>query len=723
MNPDLPLPTFLIVALTLAAVLLVTMPASSSGEDLGWLSTAADMDQPEPPTLPPVDIGDEERRILGQEEASPAVPGDQAFGDPHGSSMDVLLHAQGAGRALATEEDECDPHPPIEITEEEGLSGFTLGDHPVTGEPIHRPGNGVVAGDGSKQDPYIIEGWCLGDPVDPLSPVPRASRAATGTGVLIEGTESFVLVRANQIDPSSGFDEVGIHLREASNVHVEANGIVGPETGVLAEDSQDVRLEENTIAGTQADVQLASTENAQIQANAFTSGVLLLGSSLEHFVHTVEDNTVQGEPLVYLQGTPGMEVTGPAGQVIVVNAPQTLVQDHDFEGVASGIQVAYSQGTHVVENTVRNAAAGTGTGDGADGIHVHASPGARVANNTVLNSLGVGIFVHASNETVLENNTANDGFRGIYVLEAHRAIVANNTADGHDQDGIFVTGSDDVLVEGNTAAANAFSGVRVGSSLGSSDRARITANTAQDNGWYGIRVGVSQDVRLEANVATGQTDGFKIEGTRGSVVANNTGEDNSRYGIHLTRSIFPSQSTEDAIVEHNLVSSNRYGIAVWSASDVIVRNNEAWNNEHADRDDLRGYGIWLDRTESTSVEHNTLTGNDGYGLYLTARVGTPAVGNSFENNVATENEQGGVRIRAEGSGAQARDTMIRGNNLFANVDGVGLSAEGDAETVDARWNWWGCPQGPDEAACEDVEGSATYDPWRSEPNEEAGSDA
>jgi hypothetical protein len=52
---------------------------------------------------------------------------------------------------------DCPSHPPIETIEDEGPNGFALAN--VEGAAaVPRPGSGVLAGTGTADDPYLIQG-------------------------------------------------------------------------------------------------------------------------------------------------------------------------------------------------------------------------------------------------------------------------------------------------------------------------------------------------------------------------------------------------------------------------------------------------------------------------------------------------------------------------------------------------------------------------------------
>lgn len=61
-------------------------------------------------------------------------------------------------------------------------------------------------------------------------------------------------------------------------------------------------------------------------------------------------------------------------------------------------------------------------------------------------------------------------------------------------------------------------------------------------------------------------------------------------------------------------------------------------------------------------------------------------------------------------------TTVNGNNIVGNAIGVWYDDYfGQGGQVDATGNYWGCPNGPDDPACDPVEGNVLYDPFATEP--------
>lgn len=151
-----------------------------------------------------------------------------------------------------------------------------------------------------------------------------------------------------------------------------------------------------------------------------------------------------------------------------------------------------------------------------------------------------------------------------------------------------------------------------------------------------------------------------------------------------------------AEIAHNDLTGDSTGI--YATSDVLVHNTTIQNSDE-------GIDVSSD-VAGARVENVTVTGAER------------ALNVRADNSTWTHNELSaytGVGMRVEVANVTVRQTN------FDDTGGTGLDALNATDTVDARHNWWGCADGPDDPACDDVGGDAIYDPWLTALNPAAGS--
>lgn len=315
---------------------------------------------------------------------------------------------------------ECIPHPQIRITEEEGLDGFILGYEPATGQPIYRPGSGVVDGIGTAEDPYVIEGWCI-PPGIPLidEDLPRLSLQSAG--IHIADTAAHVLIRDTVVtgQPAELLlpeQEVGILVDGAGNVEIRDSTITdhGNE-GIYLEGVGEVMLTGNTV-----------TQNTLNAVEVDQAG----------------DVTVEGNEIVD-NGMNAVEIDD-AGDVIVTNNKLT-------DNVDRGVRLDDASSVTVLENTIlRN----------NEGLDLDNAAPVNVQNNTIRDSKFDGLRIDTSQAALANNTITDNGGEGVS-LDVSHVTLTDNTITNNTDDGIDLLFADQATLTDNEIVKNGDAGVRI----------------------------------------------------------------------------------------------------------------------------------------------------------------------------------------------------------------------------------------------------------------------
>lgn len=328
-----------------------------------------------------------------------AVPSTAAV-SPNGS--DPSYHPDPATKVPGG----CDgrtPHPAIRVTEEEGAQGFTVTD-PVTGETRHRPGSGVVAGDGSAGNPYVIEGWCIASSASsPFFKDPAP-------GILIEGTDSHVILRGNTVlgtakllgtDP---LQEIGIGIQDASNITLTGNTVRGHGSiGIDVVSSEGLHIDDNDLSHNGLDgVSLIDSDGAVVTNNTAT--------------HNDRDG-------VYLEMT-----------------DEAWIAHNNLSDRGDGVAFVNSDGVVVLNNTARR--------------------NDRLLYRDTPSGFGIGA-VDSDAAVVRENTVAKSSWRGfIYVGGSNLTVANNSIRETGTEEGLFLKNVENSSFTSNVVKANPL-GIRV----------------------------------------------------------------------------------------------------------------------------------------------------------------------------------------------------------------------------------------------------------------------
>ena len=261
-------------------------------------------------------------------------------------------------------------------------------------------------------------------------------------------------------------------------------------------------------------IYLKDSSNNTLMGNTFVNDGLLLEDS---YHNNVENNTVNGKPLVYLEDAADYTITN-AGQVILVNCKNITAEDLNLSNTTVGIEL---WGT---DNSV-------------------------ITSNTASNNDRYGIYLKDSSNNTLMGNTANSNNDwygiGIYIEGSSNNTLTSNTASNNDKYGIVLWSSNNNDLAGNIANSNSLCGIEL---QGSSNNT-LTSNTASNNDDWGIQSFFSRDNILTGNVASDNWCGGILHvSSNANTLTNNIASDNW-CGIYL------GDSSNNTLYHNNLANN------------------------------------------------------------------------------------------------------------------------------------------------------------------------
>jgi parallel beta-helix repeat protein len=170
-------------------------------------------------------------------------------------------------------------------------------------------------------------------------------------------------------------------------------------------------------------IELDHSSNCNITRNTFANSGLFVASS---FGNAVKDNTVNGKPLVYLEGVSSDSVTD-AGQVILVNCNNILVKDLILSGTVAGLLLQGTNNTAVTNNTITEDWSGIWLGE-------------------------------SSNNTVVANNIENNRMGLLIYQSSRNSVYHNNFVENHEQVHVTLSGHADSWDNGYPSGGNYWGG-------------------------------------------------------------------------------------------------------------------------------------------------------------------------------------------------------------------------------------------------------------------------
>ncbi|MFO7618254.1 MAG: NosD domain-containing protein [Thermoplasmata archaeon] len=238
----------------------------------------------------------------------------------------------------------------------------------------------------------------------------------------------------------------GIHVESSYGHNVfDNNGIMDNDQGIMVVSSHGCIILNNHIANNYTGIWLMSSSTTNLTNNEmFDSGIFIQGSTLEYWnTHTIDtSNTVNGNPVYYWKDQAGGIVPPGAGQVILANCIDILVENQNLSNGTAGILLGFSNHNTIFNNTVSS--------NSFHGIRLWSSLNNSIINNTLSDSYyGIGLNTDCSNNLVM-NNSITNAAQGIWSMYSANNHILRNSIDSSNEYGIYLYESNYHVIEENT---------------------------------------------------------------------------------------------------------------------------------------------------------------------------------------------------------------------------------------------------------------------------------
>jgi parallel beta-helix repeat protein len=196
-----------------------------------------------------------------------------------------------------------------------------------------------------------------------------------------------------------------------------------------------------------------------------------------HIIDTT--NTVNGKPVHYWKNQTGGTVPPGAGQVILANSTNVVLENQNLS-------------------------------DGSVGIELGFSSNITIANNTGSSNYYASIFLYSSNNSAITNNfVSNNDWWGIHLQFSNSNTIANNTVSSNNRCGIILMrNSDDNIILSNNILSNNRYGIGL---YYSSINNTIAKNNILFNYWSGIHLYDSFDNIILSNTISDNDYGIYLQ--------------------------------------------------------------------------------------------------------------------------------------------------------------------------------------------------------------------
>ena len=339
----------------------------------------------------------------------------------------------------------------------------------------------------------------------------------------------------------------------------------------------------------------SSSNNILLNNSMIDNGIYIDGTQVEHWnTHLIDNsNTVNKKHVHYIKNQTNGIAESDAGQVILVNCSNFIVENQNCSNTSIGILLAYSSNISVNDNTCNN---------NSVGIKLVYSNNTTIRNNTCT-SCGCGLRFSDSKNNTLTNNTCTYSWMGIDISQSDYNKIINNNCSNTNYEGIHLWGSSFNIIFNNTFSYNDEKGINI---FYGSDNNNIANNTCSYNE-YGIYVASDYNTLMNNTCSFNAFSGIELGHSKQyNTITNNTCLFNN-YGIYLYESIHN-------VLKYNKCSYNNVD-GIFISSDLppkstynIVENNICnYNFDNA---------IHIKNSNNNIISDNTCSYNIAYGIYL-----------------------------------------------------------------------------------------------------------
>jgi parallel beta-helix repeat protein len=237
----------------------------------------------------------------------------------------------------------------------------------------------------------------------------------------------------------------GVYLWGASGNTVANNIISNGSNGIYVYYGNHV-IANNTISNTTRGIYLESSGYNTITNNVMVdTGIHIMGWSEDWNTNMVDpSNTVNGKPVYYWKNVTGGTIPSGAGQVILANSTDVVVENQTLTKTSTGILTHVSSNIMIIGNNVSSNKLG--------GMDLGRFSYGSISNNTVISNarFGIDCFSHCRNNTIANNLVSNNS-DGIFIgyTDCRNNVITNNTILNNKDTGMFIPSGNNKIYHNN----------------------------------------------------------------------------------------------------------------------------------------------------------------------------------------------------------------------------------------------------------------------------------
>ena len=496
-------------------------------------------------------------------------------------------------------------------------------------------GNGVTAGTGVIGNPYIIDGWSINN----TGPDDAISISYTDAHLIIKDCKitnlsyynwivyGLLLWESNNVTiQNCTFSDIdsdwGFRTAYSNNITVINNSFIN-SAEIRFDSCSDVDVYNNLINNTEPHkfVQ-AYCDRVNYWNNSFiNSGIEIKAWTPNSFDNTeiTLNNTVNSKPLRYYKNNATVVIDDStiAGQVIIFQSPDVLIDDFNVSNTAVGIEIAFSgsivcrdsvfsnnvdgfffydNGELLIENIASHNNTGRGgtltyydwepqriynsafIDNGDEGLSAQAR-GAQIENNSFINNgVGLGIWNPSSDAYVNNCKMINNSELGVDIWVHPVTLINCEISENYNGIGIANVGTTNLynLILDNNTNHGISGGLEWATGLLNVDNCTVS------NSAVGVQFSNTYDSNITSCTLTNNQIGIRLDDRTNNTMVHNNSIINCLMGINSV-DVKNNEISKNTITD---ISGLSYTESVDSSTANVYQNDANWDNYSSFEDQL-----------------------------------------------------------------------------------------------------------------------------------------
>lgn len=441
--------------------------------------------------------------------------------------------------------------------------------------------NGVVSGDGTENNPYILSDWIIS--------------ATSEVGIYIKDTTSYFIILNCDIS-GGGANYDGIYLENVENGRIEQTDSRLNRIGLRIINSENITLIDSRIFSNQVD------------------GIRSSGTN----------NMVLNSVLIYSNGLIGFNVINNNYNVSIWNSEL----NSNGQGAVS---ISYTNLLNFENNSVNS--------NGEYGFVFSNCNSITIKNNSLSIGSGDGFTFYNGINLKLDNCSLLSFNNGIKINQFSNIEILNTTSKSSSQFGIVIENSKIVNINNNTIKNNIFGGISL-TNVNNTIIKNSTIDTNNGRG-YNLERGVDHYIEESKIEAIEIIEASDIEFMNNNITKSPSlahtiicdDSNSTKFHSNQIYGYIDSKRANGLTIEK---SDKTNGIYLEDGRNILIANNNITDNT------LYTGAITLIRTNYTTILNNFINGSSQNGIYSDSYLKDSIYVNVIENKI-THNAYHGIR--------------------------------------------------------------------------------